>query len=173
MNLKLIKPSLEYAQEIMAYRQEFLLSNESMDGCGNLRECSTAAQWIETNERYAHDQTCPQDKVPSDKYLAVRLGDHKVLGIIDFRHHIDHPILSVWGGHIGYSVSPSERRQGIATEMLRLCLKECKSYGLEKVLITCDHDNIGSKKTILANGGTFEKKVDVEDKVIERYWIKL
>jgi predicted acetyltransferase len=144
-----------------------------MDGCGNLRDCTTAAQWIETNELYSHDETCPKDKVPSDKYMAVRSEDNKVVGIIDFRHHIDHPILSVWGGHIGYSVHPDERRKGIAKAMLRLNLMECQRYGLNKVLITCDHDNIASRKTILANGGIFEKSVDVDGKLIERYWVTL
>lgn len=173
MSIKLVKPSLDYASEIMAYRQDFLLSGDSMDGCGNLRECTTAEEWIKTNELTSHEETCPSDKVSSDKYLAISLVDNKVVGIIDFRHHIDHPILSVWGGHIGYSVRPSERRKGIATEMLRLNLKECKEFGLHKVMITCDHDNIGSMKTILANGGIFERSVEVDGKVINRYWISL
>lgn len=172
MELKLIKPTLEYALDIMAYRQEFISSNESMDGCGNLRECNTAAEWIDTNEIMSDEKTCPKDKVPSDKYLAVRISDNRVVGIIDFRHHIDHPILSVWGGHIGYSVRPSERRKGIAKEMLRQNLIKCKAFGLETVLITCDHHNVGSQKTILANGGVFEKNVNVDGEIIERYWIK-
>ncbi len=38
--------------------------------------------------------------------------DNRVVGAIDLRHHIDHPILGTWGGHCGYSVRPSERRKG-------------------------------------------------------------
>ncbi len=171
--IKLIKPTLEYAKDIMEYRQEFLDSGDSLAGCGSLRTCSSAEEWIHELNMLENTDTCPEDRVCSNTYLAIRLSDNKIVGIIDFRHHIDHPILSVWGGHIGYSVRPSERRKGYATEMLRQDLINCKQYGLEKVLITCDFDNIASKRAIIANGGIFEKEIMVDDDRIERYWIQL
>lgn len=173
MEIKLIKPTLEYADDIMKYRQEFLESGDSMDGCGNLRECSTAKEWIDTIDLLESEETCPVNKVTSNSYIAVRLIDNKIVGIIDFRHHINHPILSIWGGHIGYSVRPCERKKGYATEMLRQNLINCKAYGLDKVLITCYYDNIGSEKTIISNGGVFEKTVEIEGNIIKRYWIQL
>ncbi|MCR8746831.1 GNAT family N-acetyltransferase [Romboutsia lituseburensis] len=171
MEIKLIKPTLEYAYDIMKYKQEFLQSGETMSGCGNLRKCSTAKEWIDELDLLESDKTCPPDMVTSNTYIAVRISDNKIVGVIDFRHHIKNPILSIWGGHIGYSVSPSERKKGYATEMLRQIILNCKSYGLDKVLVTCDCNNIGSKKTIIANGGLFEKNVGVEGDTIERYWI--
>ena len=171
--IKLIKPTAEYADDIMKYRQELMDFGDSMDGCGNLRQCSSAEEWIRGIEMLNHEETCPKDKVTSDTYIAVRLADNKIVGIIDFRHHIDHPVLGVWGGHIGYSVRPSERKQGYATEMLRQNLQNCKNHGLEKVMITCNSDNVPSEKIIITNGGEFEKEVSVDDKRIKRYWIQL
>lgn len=171
--IRIIKPTLEYADDIMAYRKEFIESGDSMDGCGKLRSCETAEEWLKEIERYSNASTCPTDKVPSYTYIALRLSDKRIVGICDLRHHINHPVLSLWGGHIGYSVRPNERRKGYAKEMLRLVLKEARAFGLERVMITCNSDNIASEKTIIANGGVFEKDVIVDNEVIKRYWIEL
>ncbi|MBV1757169.1 MAG: GNAT family N-acetyltransferase [Dethiosulfatibacter sp.] len=171
--IKLIKPTMAYANDIMDYRQEFLDLGDSLDGCGSLRACSTAEEWIRDLVMLESLDTCPKDKVCSDTYLAIRLSDDSIVGIIDFRHHINHPILGVWGGHIGYSVRPKERRKGYATEMLKQILVKCRLHGLEKVLVTCNNDNVASKKTIIANGGIYENTVLVEGDKKERYWINL
>jgi predicted acetyltransferase len=67
----------------------------------------------------------------------------------------------------------NERRKGYAKKMLRQNLQNCRDYGLGKVLITCNNNNIASEKTIIANGGEFEKEVNVEGKIMKRYWIFL
>ena len=169
------KPTLEYTDDIQKFRLEILDSNDtdSFAGCNNLRECLSAKEWIKTIEIMENDETCPKERVPSNIYIAVRISDNRIVGIIDFRHHINHPILSEWGGHIGYTVRPNERKKGYAKEMLRQNLQNCKSYGLDKVMITCDIGNIASEKTIIANGGIFEKEIYVEDDIMKRYWIYL
>ncbi len=55
--------------------------------------------------------------------------------------------------------------------MLRLALPEAKEIGLEKVLITCDDDNIASAKVIENNGGIFERFVEKNSKKMRRYWV--
>lgn len=175
--IKLVKPAMDYAGDIMKFRREFLLhdAKEDMGGAGNLRDCGSAGEWIQYTESMRDAENCPAGLVDSDIYIAVREGDKKIVGITEFRHHIDHPVLGLWGGHIGYCVRPSERRKGYGKEMLRLNLINCKAFGLDKVMITCDEGNIASEKTIRANGGVYEKTVwsPELDTYMKRFWVEL
>ncbi len=83
--------------------------------------------------------------------------------------------LLMMGGHIGYEIRPSRRKQGYGTEILRLGLEKAKELGLQRVLVTCDEDNIGSKKIIEHNGGKFENAIVMEGDTVKklRYWIDI
>ena len=80
-----------------------------------------------------------------------------------------------FGGHIGYGVRPSERRKGYATLMLRLVLDKARAMGIERVLITCDKDNLASARVIQKNGGVLDSESYSEQakRVTQRYWIEL
>lgn len=75
------------------------------------------------------------------------------------------------GGHIEDGVRPSERRKGIATQMIGLALDECKKLGIDKVLMVCDSNNIGSAKSIINNGGVIENEIEIDGIVEQRFWI--
>lgn len=174
-NCVLCKPRIEYASEIMAFRDEFLKIGDSMDGTCNLPNIETPTEWIEFVRIIESEETLPNKQwVTANQFIYVRESDQKVVGMIQFRHYLN-DFLKEYGGHIGYSVRPSERRKGYAKQMLKSCLKVCKEYGLDKILITCIRENEGSRKTILSNGGVYENTVFCErDNVfLERYWITL
>jgi len=77
-------------------------------------------------------------------------------------------------GNIGDGVRPTERKKGYVTEIIRLALIKAKEIGLNRVLMSCDKTNIGSKKSIINNGGVLENEyVDEDGNVEERYWISL
>ncbi|MCI8401776.1 MAG: GNAT family N-acetyltransferase [Lachnospiraceae bacterium] len=173
----LIEPQKKYADDIWEFRQEIIKydaeNKDQFAGCLSLDVSKSAEEWIKICKLRKCKKTCGEvgTTVPSHTYLAVRRRDDRVVGVIDLRHHINHPILGTWGGHCGYSVRPSERGKGYAKEMLRLNMQNAKSMGIEKLLITCDVKNEASEKSILANGGIYEKTIDVDGGKIKRYWI--
>ena len=172
--MKLVEPAAKYAQQILAYRKEFLDRGDSMDGTGALRRMDDPQDWIQYSNRCKDPSTVPQGLVVATQYLFVREEDEKIVGMIQIRHYFS-PYLEKFGGHIGYSVAPSERRKGYAAQMLKMALPKCKELGIDKVLITCNCDNEGSKRTILKNGGIYESTVyePNEKAAVERYWIHL
>ena len=105
-------------------------------------------------------------------FLAIREEDNKLVGMINIRHTLNEYLYN-YGGHIGYSVRKIERRKGYAKEMLKIALEECIKLGIEKVLITCDVDNIASAKTIKSCGGILENEVPNDGRLNQRYWIQL
>lgn len=172
--MKLIEPSMEYDMRIQAYRQEFLQAGGSMDGCGSLRRFDRTQDWLDQVEAFKKKETTPDGLVPSTQYIYVREIDSKVVGVIQIRHYFNE-FLEKYSGHIGYSVCPSERRKGYATQMLRLVLPKCRELGINRVLISCVTGNEGSKRTILNNGGVYESTVYLAERDVwlERYWIDL
>ena len=111
--------------------------------------------------------------VPDSVFFLLDEDRNKLLGAVNIRHYLNDELLKE-GGHIGDGIRPSERRKGYATEMVRLALIECKKLGIDRVLMTCDKDNVGSAKSILKNGGVLENEFLNEDGNIEqRYWIDL
>ncbi|MBQ7874427.1 MAG: GNAT family N-acetyltransferase [Oscillospiraceae bacterium] len=172
--LKLIRPETAYADDIAAYRKEFLDAGDSMDGTGPLRRIEDPLEYIEACKDYEDPEKVPENRVPSTQFLYVREEDSRIVGMIQVRHRFN-DYLEKYAGHIGYSVRPTERRKGYAKAMLEAALPFCKELGIEKVLITCDDGNIGSEKTILHNGGVYESTVYEEDEkvYIKRFWIEL
>ena len=172
--LELMRPTSEFASQIVEYRQEFLDAGDSMDGTGPLRRMENPEEYIQACAEYENTKTVPAHLVEATQFMLVRKNDNKLVGMIQVRHRFNE-YLEKYAGHIGYSVRPSERRKGYAKEMLRMALPYCREIGLDKVLITCKDGNVGSEKTILANGGVYESTVyEPNDNVkLKRFWITL
>ncbi|WP_407385789.1 GNAT family N-acetyltransferase [Ruminococcus sp.] len=129
----LIEAVPEYAEQVWIFRQEILdcdkSSGSQFAGCLSLDESTSSEEWIRWCQLRTSKETCGQTgvDVPSTTFFEMRKSDDRLVGIIDLRHHINHPLLSTWGGHCGYTVRPSEQGHGYAKEMLCLNLSNAKN----------------------------------------------
>lgn len=170
----LLRPTAKYASQIVEYRQEFLDCGDSMDGTGSLRRIPDPEEYIKYCENSENPEKVPAHLVPATQFLFIRKCDDKLVGMIRVRHYFN-DYLEKYAGHIGYSVRPSERRKGYAKEMLKTTLPFCREIGIDKLMIACIDGNIGSEKTILANGGVYDSSIHEPDRNwnLKKFWITL
>ncbi|HVE56870.1 MAG TPA: GNAT family N-acetyltransferase [Pyrinomonadaceae bacterium] len=120
----------------------------------------------------ASGENIPAGEVPRTTYFL--FCGEKIIGRSEIRRELNDE-LKLIGGHLGADIRRSERRKGFGILILRLTLEKAKELGLEKVLITCDKNNIASAKTIEKCGGVFEKEIvhGETGATISHYWIEL
>ena len=107
----------------------------------------------------------------ANAHLFFLIEECEIIWAIQIRHHINHPNLIEEWWHIWYWIAPKFRKKWYATKMLELWLIETKKLWLEKILITCNIDNIWSSKVILNNWWIFERLT--KNWLKKRYWIDL
>jgi predicted acetyltransferase len=111
-------------------------------------------------------------RVPYSYFWLIDGNDY--IGRLILRYGLNEHLLHI-GGHIGYEIRPSRRRQGYGKLILKYGLERAKDSGLERVLLTCDEDNLGSRRIIESHGGMLENIIKVEQwpAKVCRYWIQL
>lgn len=129
--------------------------------------------YLERLSRAECGESLVPGQVPQSVYWLV-YDNEIIVGQSAIRHTLT-PSLRIEGGHIGYAIRPSERRQGYGTHILALTLIEARRRGLARVLVTCDTDNIASSRIIQNNNGIFEGEATspYSGKSVSRYWIDL
>lgn len=129
------------------------------------------AAWVQGLHRQEDPEIPPLDGWVNCTYRWVVEGD-EVLGTISLRHELNDFLLEA-GGHIGYGIRPSARRQGLASWALGEMLPEARKLGLTRVMISCNVANTASARTIERHGGELEDIRDTEIGTLKRYWIAL
>ncbi len=160
-----------HAEALQTFLDEFRPGTETIHGY--FIEMGTPFGEIhETLHHWAKGEALPNGWVPNTTWFWLSAGVIK--GVINLRHRLT-PALEAFGGHVGYSVAPSHRRQGISTAMLGAVLPHCKAMGIERVLVSCDEQNIGSVRTIEANGGVLDREEwdEAAQRTSRFYWIDL
>lgn len=172
MNIKLVRPTIELKEKAIEYREEHFSHNELIiNGSELLDKIDSYEEWLEKVTNNSKVDTVNPNWVLTDTFFAIREQDNKIVGIIDLRHTLNDFLKNF--GNIGYSVRPSERNKGYATEMLRLLLKYAKECKFQKLHLSVERDNVPSIKTIIKNGGKLERSFEFEGKLADVYIVEL
>ncbi|MFD3513040.1 GNAT family N-acetyltransferase [Streptomyces sp. NPDC058657] len=174
---ELISPTDRLRQSWTAARDEWP-AGAHQDGTGlrlapgaDLADPAVFSAWVERLKQQSDTSVAlGEGRVHATHWWIVE-GD-SYLGAIDLRHTLNALLRDV-GGHIGYSIRPSARKRGLATWALGAVLPQARALGLERVLVTCDDDNIGSARSIERNGGVLEDVRTTGQGRKRRYWITL
>ena len=170
------EPSLKRKDAAIDYINEHIDYGSNINGVGGLdrilNEGGSYEEWLEKvtkeqSKKYAESI----GKVPANTYFTIRESDNKIIGMVNIRHYLN-DYLRKFGGHIGYGIRPTERRKGYNKINLYLGILEARKLGLEKVMLDCDVNNLGSDRTLKALGGKLERtEVDPSDGVLTNvYW---
>ncbi len=169
MKLKLVKLSAEYRGQLNEMMEEWTQTGENIVPYAIRRlDYRNFEYYLENLEV----KDTSGGLVPDSTFFCLDEERNIFVGAVNIRHDLNEYLLRS-GGHIGDGVRPSERRKGVATAMIALALEECRRLGMNRVLMVCDKDNVGSARSIQKNGGVLENEI-LDDGVLEqRYWIDL
>lgn len=170
----LVCPTKAHEEDALAYIEEFRQLGSKLNGTGGLDRISDYDEWLRKLAQDLDLPNIPADKVPAHTYFLMREGEPRIYGMINIRHKLNDYLLRE-GGHIGYSIRPTERKKGLGALQLSLGMQKCRELGLSSVLVTCDKSNPGSAGVIRNNGGVLENEMPCkpDGELLQRYWISL
>ena len=169
MKLRLVKLEAKYRRHLDEMMGEWYATGEKIIPYAIRRlDYRDFEHYMENLE--VKDGSC--GLVPDSTFFCLDEEQDIFVGAVNIRHYLNDALL-LDGGHIGDGVRPSERRKGIATAMIGLALDECRKLGIDRVLMVCDRENVGSAKSIIRNGGVMENEIEVDGVWEQRYWIDL
>ena len=167
--ITLKRPIKENEAEALAFKKEFIDNGEqTINGSELLDQMDSYDEWLKSVSDNTSQETVNPSWVVTDTYFAFNEND-RLVGVIDLRHELKGFLKDF--GNSGYSVRPSERRKGYATEMLRLIIERAAEIGLGKLQLSVERTNEPSVKTILKNGGKYERSFTFEGEDADVYII--
>lgn len=173
--IELVAPASSHESGAMAFAEEVMaFDGEGIHGSCELYDTRSYSHWLENVTLLAAGRSLPSLS-PSATFFAIRPCDGRIVGIINLRYSLDSEFMLLYGGHVGYTVRPTERRKGYAAQMLRQICRLGAGRGLSRLIITCDSENPASARTIESCGGVLENTLTFPgtDELVSRYIIDL
>lgn len=149
-DLFLSKPSKEYQKSFENYVMSYKKANEDYYFNIYKKALENFDEYLNYLENYTNGINLPEGNVAMSTFWLI--DNNEVVGVTRVRHQE-----VIYSGHIGYDISPSYRKKGYGTKILKLALKEASKLGIEDAIVTCNVDNIASRKIIEKNNGRFLK----------------
>lgn len=170
--IQLVKPSKLLKKAALDYRLEHFNAGEYViNGSELFDKITDYDEWLEKVTANSCTNTVNPNWVLTDTFFAVRASDKKIVGIIDLRYQLNDFLINF--GNCGYSVRPSERKKGYATEMLKQVCNIAKKYGLLELQLSVEKSNAASIRAIQKNGGVYSRSFFYENEEAYIYIIKL
>ncbi|MFW5839820.1 MAG: GNAT family N-acetyltransferase [Planctomycetota bacterium] len=174
--LHLELPGKKRKDSFLAMAEEFHQAGETGWPHGAWKEDPAAmedfAAFLQREADWREGRNLPEGYVPGITWWM--MDGQVVLGTAQLRLERNDHLLN-YGGHIGYCIRPSQRRKGYMKRLLPLVLDAAARLGIDKVLVTCGMQNVGSARVIESAGGVFEdaRTDPARDKTLRRYWVDL
>ena len=167
--ITLRRPIKEFELDAIDFKQEFIDNGEPIiNGSELLDQMDSYDEWLKSVSDNTSAKWVNPSWVVTDTYFAFDEND-RMVGIIDLRHELNEYLKDF--GNCGYSVRPSERRKGYATEMLKLILNRARELGMDKLQLSVERSNEASVKTITKNGGKYERSFTFDGAEADVYCI--
>lgn len=157
-NLILVEPSLKYKNSFKKYVLVYKKISEIHYYNKYIKALEDFNDFLNNLENCSNGINLSASDVPTSSFWLV--DNNEVVGVVRIRHREVE-----FAGHIGYDISPSYRKLGYGSQILKLAIEKAKKLEINKIVITCNINNLFSKKIIEKNGGVFvSKNYDIEEK---------
>lgn len=157
---QLILPSPEYKDSFIAAVREFQAENNSRAQSYQVLDMdllqSDFDSYLQQLENKRQGIGLPEGYVAATNFWLVDNGEY--IGKLDIRHQYTDYLHQI-GGIIGYDIRPSQRGHGYGKLLLKLGLEQARQMDFDELIITCDVDNLASRKVMEANGGQLVNQV--------------
>lgn len=169
-HLEFRRPCADLFDDFERYRDSFLPVDEDMWRGLSAAARTNLPQYLDWIRRGAENRDLPAGIVPMDTFWV--FAGTEMAGELTVRHYIRGSLMT-YGGHVGYSVTPRFRKQGVGMAMLRFALEHLRSLGEIEALVTCDEDNAASARVIEKCGGVRIADSRTQGRINRRFLISL